>query len=95
MFSFRILIISCLILSASAYNCFTMPPKVTQVFGQHNLPDINSETYVHDTHECPVSYISNKEYSHLIESFRDTWYLYSYVVCCEGGLLYTIDTILG
>lgn len=93
MISFRILILSCLIITASSYNCFTMPPKVTQIFGKHNLPNINSNTYIHDTHICPTNYISNQEYSHLIESFRDTWYLYSYVVCCEGGLLYTLDTL--
>jgi hypothetical protein len=71
--------------------CFTMPPKVMPVSTWSiSIPNVNSPSFIHQSHPCPNSYELHSQYSHL-ESFVintilnvkvSTLNIYGYSVCC-------------
>ena len=67
--------------------CFTMPPKKTDPISSWRLtwPDLDSDEYIHDVHECPANYNSVLKYSHYVR--ENIWdfnirYIMGYNVCC-------------
>ena len=90
----KLLTIFSLISLSYSYSCFTMPPKVSLNYGKYNIPDLSDEKYVHDTFECPSGYITDKKYTNIIENMNDSFYIYSYNVCCQGGMMYNLNTLL-
>ena len=80
-----------------SYNCFTMPPKVSIVSGD-SPPDIYISTYKHDVHSCPYGNVLYSSYGNLVRdcsnSTSSSWNVMSYAVCCEGGIIHAINTLL-
>ena len=95
MFSFRI-IINLILLSIvfGNRNCFTMPPKITQLKGWYtSLQNTSSIDYIHNTYECPDGYVIENSYSNTVKECNDeqVWNILSYAICCEGGSQYILD----
>ena len=71
--------------------CFTMPPKVMPVSAWAiSIPNVNSPSFIHQSHPCPNSYELHSQYSH-IESLViitilnvkiSSLNIYGYSVCC-------------
>ena len=69
-------------------NCFTMPPKVKPISKWAlSVPNVESNDYIHDTHNCPDNYDLNSQYSHientLIRNNIININIYGYSVCCK------------
>ena len=77
--------------------CFTMPPKQTYILDE-SIPDVNSPNYKHDTHSCPTGYVRYLAHSTLEKECGGgipQWIVSSYVVCCEGGILFAFEALVG
>ena len=77
--------------------CFTMPPKQTYI-SDVSIPDVNSPNYKHDTHPCPTGYVRYLAHSTLAKECgigTHQWIVNSYAVCCEGGILFAFEAMLG
>lgn len=76
--------------------CFTMPPKVVKVSKwAFSVPNVESSSYIHESHICPNGYNIESQHSHIITRMtRPTIIelsIYGYTVCCEKKIIY-IDT---
>jgi hypothetical protein len=69
--------------------CFTMPPKVVKVSKwAFSLPNIESSSYIHESHLCPSGYKLESQHSHIVRSMSTDpkiieLSIYGYSVCCE------------
>ena len=68
--------------------CFTMPPKVVKVSKwAFSIPNVESSSYIHESHLCPIGYNIDSQYSHIITSMSTPKIIdlsiYGYSVCCE------------
>ena len=69
--------------------CFTMPPKVVKVSKwAFSIPNIESSSYIHESHLCPNGYNLESQYSHIVTSMSTNpkiivLSVYGYSVCCE------------
>jgi hypothetical protein len=74
--------------------CFTMPPKVVKVSKwAFSIPNVDSSSYIHESHECPSKYSLESQHSHIISELEPSIRListnilniniYGYSVCCE------------
>ena len=78
--------------------CFTMPPKVVKISKwAFSLPNIDSNSYIHESHICPIGYNLESHHSNIVTSISSVQpnivdlNIYGYSVCCEKKKLY-IDT---
>jgi hypothetical protein len=72
-------------------NCFTMPPKVVKISKwAFSLPNVESSSYIHESHICPNGYTLDSQYSHIVTSMTTSTIfdlsIYGYSVCCEENL---------
>jgi len=80
--------------------CFTMPPKVVKISKwAFSLPNIESDSYIHKSHECPTGYNLESQHSHIVSKF-DIHHIinidiHGYSVCCEETIndYYTLITV--
>lgn len=96
---FCIVIVGIIMERIDARACFTTPPNVTEIgtWQAYNLPDLNSDSYEHNTHICPHGYVRDFAYSHLTTEYykgQTVYKIMSYAVCCEGGALYAMNVLL-
>ena len=71
--------------------CFTMPPKVVKISKwAFSVPNVESSSYIHKSHECPSGYKLDSQYSHIVSSIGNTNIInldiHGYSVCCEEKL---------
>jgi hypothetical protein len=74
-------------------SCFTMPPKVVKISKwAFSMPNVESSSYIHKSHECPSGYKLDSQYSHIVSSIGNTNIInldiHGYSVCCEEPLSY-------
>ena len=74
-------------------NCFTMPPKVVKVSKwAFSVPNVESSSYIHESHLCPSGYKIESQYSHIVTSMTTSKIvdlsIYGYSVCCEEKIIY-------
>ena len=73
--------------------CFTMPPKIVKVSKwAFSVPNVESSSYIHESHICPNGYNIESQHSHIITRMtRPTIIdlsIYGYTVCCEKKIIY-------
>jgi hypothetical protein len=71
--------------------CFTMPPKVVKVSKwAFSIPNVETSSYIHESHLCPNSYNLESQYSHIVTNMGSSniidLSIYGYSVCCEEKL---------
>jgi hypothetical protein len=97
MFSYTILIIAFFVVTLMNVSgesnacCFTMPPKVVKVSKwAFSIPNVESSSYIHESHECPSTYSLESQHSHIVTSIGNSniiyLNIYGYSVCCEEKL---------
>jgi len=74
-------------------NCFTMPPKVVKVSKwAFSVPNVESSSYIHESHLCPIGYKIESQHSHIVTSMTSSnifdLSIYGYSVCCEEKIIY-------
>jgi|APSaa5957512535_1039671.scaffolds.fasta_scaffold414014_1 hypothetical protein len=81
-----------LLITYTNASCFTMPPKAMAISKwAFTIPNTQSPTYKHETHQCPKGYQLDSEYSHiqyepglgLVGDVIINLSIYGYAVCCE------------
>ena len=95
---FFMVIVVVIMSTTDGRTCFTMPPKITEIseLQSYNIPNFNSESYEHNTHICPHGYVKEFAYSYLTREYDKGVSIYkinSYVVCCNGGVLYAMKVL--
>ena len=75
--------------------CFTMPPKVVKISKwTFSLPNIDSSSYIHESHQCPNGYNLELQHSNIVASMSSSHQniidlkIYGYSVCCEKKIIY-------
>ena len=71
--------------------CFTMPPKVVKISKwAFSVPNVESSSYIHKSHECPTGYTIDSQHSHIVTSIGNSNIInldiHGYSVCCEEPL---------